>query len=108
MKHTLRRTSAVLGLVALVPLAALAASPADHAPSGSMQSMGSMGSMGMGMGGKPGGMCPMMGRMAAGGQTITVPTLPPGNEAAQLRMNGEILRAVGEIEQKYASKIHGR
>lgn len=105
MKQTLRRAGMGVALAFLIPLTAMAASPADH-NMGTNGSMGGMGGM-SGMGGKSGGMCPMMGKMGAGGSTITVPSLPPGNEAAQLRMNGEILRAVGEIEQKYASKLHG-
>ena len=66
-------------------------------------------------GGKSGAMgmmdrCQMMGKMGTmmgvmGRNTITLPILQPGNEAMQLRMDGEILRAVGNIELKYASKI---
>ncbi|HET9122516.1 MAG TPA: hypothetical protein VFN52_03325 [Acidiferrobacteraceae bacterium] len=108
MNQTLRGACVALSLFSLAPVMAMAA-PGTNGMSRNGSGMGAMGSMGGKKSG--GGMCPMMGKMGgmgAMGNTVTLPVLPPGNEALQLRMNGAILRAVGEIEQKYASKVRSR
>ncbi len=87
---------------------------------GGMQGMGGMGGMHgkggiQGMGGMQGMGCPMMRMMMGGGMmgksgtnSIVIPQLPPGNAKLQLEMQGEIMKRVGEIIQRYAAKVATR
>ncbi|WP_123785271.1 hypothetical protein [Pseudazoarcus pumilus] len=79
-------------------------------PMGGMMGPGMMmgnGASGPGMmgGGMMGDMmsgCPMK---AAGGATLALPQLPPGNDALQFRMHAEMMQKIGEIAVRYADRI---
>jgi hypothetical protein len=83
------------------------ASPGQTGPgmmNGGMMGPGMMDGGMMG-GGMMGGMmsgCPMK---ASGGATLSLPELPPGNDALQFRMHAEMMQKIGEIAVRYADRI---
>ncbi|MGE3482299.1 MAG: hypothetical protein AB7K73_12910 [Gammaproteobacteria bacterium] len=107
---SIKRSSLVLLSLACLAGPVAAADPATASPPAQPTATPGQGpGMGMGMGMRQGGMkCPMHDKMkhrAHGGQVISVPRLPPGNEKLQLQMHAEILQKVGEIEAKYAAQL---
>lgn len=78
-------------------------------PMGGMMGPGMMGDSAMGPGMMAGG---MMGGMMSGchkrmsdrGQ-LTLPQMPPGNDALQFRMHAEMMQKIGEIAVRYAERI---
>lgn len=72
---------------------------------GMMMGDGASGPGMMGGGMMGGGMMSGCQKMMSGGTTLSLPELPPGNDALQFRMHAEMMQKVGEIAVRYADRI---